>query len=243
MKKIHVLLSIISFSLSFNCVTGFNSKKLLYRTSQIALFTLPKNNIEDKELIPEKINHPINGITGKMIKSIFSKINFIKNSSIGGFEDTLLNKKDLDRIVPELETAFKYVGKDNLLILVVLSNESNSVMPSFTRTTMLLWIDAKMKLNVVLGEIDRYIPYEFTIKFSDWGTIKKINLYPYNDNNEVLSSNQYTFQLIKGFPNKRWLIFDLGDVAKFNLKLPIEKKDTTPPKTEAILHKEGQEEL
>ena len=231
-KNIYIVLFLL-FSL-VQCKKGFQTRKLVYRDKVFAFFTLKKEEFEYKKYIPDNLNHPFHRLSENAVQTAFGKIHYRKTSSIGEFHDALFHKKDLERLAEILVQVVERAKKDEIVIAILLSNESDSVLPSYTRTTMLFWIDKQMKMNVVFGDLDRFVPYDTVNHFSDWGQMTPIRIAHIIDSNEIMPSKYYSYGKVRGFNNKRWLVFDLNDQEKFKLK---KNEDVNPPETKVKIKK------
>jgi len=227
MKK--TLILILALALITGCSSGFKKKKLLYRSLDVAYYKLKKKNIKQAKSLKNKINHPFQADAVTDFTNVLKNISYKKTSSIGSFEDKLFKKKEAEQIGQQIQQAFSRLAEDEFLVAVKVSNETDSVMPSYTLTTVLGWVENDNKLNLVFGDVDTYITTDRARNYNAWSSIDPIVLSHKVDNSVILKGNGYEFKKVNGFDNNRWVVV--------NIK-PAAPEDKTPPNTRVIIKKE-----
>lgn len=226
---------IFLFLLLLNCFASFSNKRLVYETKDTAFYLLEKEDILHSELMAEPFLHPYK-ISQKKLKDIFSGIQYIRSTRMGDYQDYLFSEEELDMISKDLSNVVSNLKQDETVVVVSKYDPIKSVISVHKRTSFILWFDSN-GMNVVFGEFQKVVSREQMRSQHDWAIIPEIHLkrkkvsYVYLDEND----KQYTFKNINGYPNKRWIIFDLSNLNKYKFK---ERKSTDMKKVNKTKKKE-----
>jgi hypothetical protein len=207
----------IFFVLLFSsCATGFKTKKLLTRDQGSAIYTIKKDQIPKNKYMDGKIIHPYK-ISTEKLSDILGNLKFSKTTKINTFNDYVFHKEQLFDSLEDLVQSMENIDDTQVLIVIKMYDHLKSVLSNFKRTTFYMWVDEN-GLNLVFSEIQEDVSKEKGINFYDWTQIEPINLEFLPDENRFFKDDNFTYKKVKGFNNKKWLIFSLDDLNKYKFK-------------------------
>jgi hypothetical protein len=219
--KLYFSKTIILFPLIatlLQCASFYQSKQLVYSTRNSAFYRIPKDEVKNKELIKEKFTHPYSFQSEKLI-DILGNLRFKKYTRIGSLQDFVFHLNELSTLTVDLKQVFENSKQDDCIMVISMFDHTQSVISNNKRTTFLTWVDSK-GLNLVLGEIQSDVPRDTSANFFEWTLVPQIPLSILPDENEIEQDKDqpFVFNIVKGYTNKKWLIFPLTDLNKYQLK-------------------------
>lgn len=208
---------LILLSLIYSSCFLFPKREVLYSTKTSVYYKVPKSEITGSKLyIKEKFEHPY-VIEPKTIEDILGNLRYKKTTRINEFKDYIFEIEELSRLAIELKEVFENIKPDEAILAISLYNHTKSVISNYKRTDFLMWVDSK-GLNVVFGEIQTDLSRNVSSNFFEWSQIPEIHITITPDENEIIPDTFYTFNKVKGFANKKWLLFPLDDLSKYKLQ-------------------------
>ncbi|MCC6276010.1 MAG: hypothetical protein IT569_09150 [Leptospiraceae bacterium] len=233
------LIYTISFAL-FYCSTGFESRKLIYNTSETAYYLLDRSEFPNKKLTVGSFKHPYS-IDEKKIMDILGNLKVKKKNAFGETTIYVFSLEELKIVSRDMAQLFGNLKEKEGAIFVSKFDEVKSVLSAYKRTSGLIWIDSN-GLNVLFGDIKQGLPRDSVKNFYDWTNIHPISMHIVADENEIEEDPIFQFNVVAGFKNRKWLIFKLDDLSKYKFKERIENKKMSrdmetlnPPKSEVII--------
>lgn len=220
-----VLKLTVFFFLLSSCASGFRTKKLLYATSTSAFYELSRRELAYNELLEGKLRHPYK-ISPEKLRDILGNLEFIKNTRINSYSDTIFYPEELDKFTVDLSLTLEKLKDTHVGVVITQHDSSRSVISFPKRTSFLIFINEE-GLNLVFGDIQQMVSRENSYNFFDWTQIPPIGLKENPDENEILPlEGIFQFKLIKGYYNRKWLVFQLEDLEKYKfIPKEIDKKN------------------
>ncbi|MBE7411713.1 MAG: hypothetical protein L6Q54_04800 [Leptospiraceae bacterium] len=229
---------IICLSL-FRCSTGFDSRKLVYNTSDSAYYLLEKDQFPNKKLVSGAFLHPFTMDESK-IMDILGNLKVKKKNSFGETSIYIFSLGELKLISRDLSQLFGNLKEKEGAVFISKFDDIKSVLSTYKRTTGLIWVDSN-GLNLLFGEIKSALPRDYK-SFFDWTNIRPISMNVVADENEIEEDSFFQFNTVSGFKNRKWLIFKLDDLSKYKFQERLETRKLTRdeetsrlPKSEAII--------
>ncbi|MDX1961067.1 MAG: hypothetical protein SFU98_21030 [Leptospiraceae bacterium] len=212
MHKFYLLY--LAFGIIISCAGEFRSKRLIFSTANSAFYKLERDETPDKELLKNTFGHPYK-ISAEKLIGILGEIKFTKSTRINQIRDYVFHAKELDSLCPDLVQVFENIDRKHLAVVISQYDHTQSVISNKKRTSFYIWID-DAGMNLVFGDIQNEVSREDSINFYDWTRIQPIQLTIKADQNEIQESSSYSFKKVKGFFNRKWLIFSLADLSKYS---------------------------
>ncbi|MCP5495388.1 MAG: hypothetical protein H7A23_12595 [Leptospiraceae bacterium] len=208
------------------CFASFSNRKLVYATKDTAFYLLKKEDIANSDLLTQAFLHPYK-VEAKKLKDILSGIRYIRSTSMGDYDDFLFSEEELDNISKDLINVIHNLKDDETAVVISKYDPIKSVISVHKRTSFIVWFDAS-GMNLVFGEIQKVISRDKVRSQYDWTIIPEINIKSSNTGYARLNENdrQFKFKLINGFPNKRWIVFDMTKLGMYKFK----KRSSIKPK-------------
>ncbi|MCB1144416.1 MAG: hypothetical protein H7A24_17750 [Leptospiraceae bacterium] len=209
------LIYVLILALTF-CASGFKKKKLLIRDQRIAIYSLEKNQIRNNKYIEGKFIHPYT-ISAEKLTDIFGNLRFTKTTRINTFSDYIFHQEELGEGLEDVAQALENIDDTQVLVVLKITDHLKSVLSNFKRTTYFLWVD-EFGLNIVFSEIQEDLAKEKGLNFYDWTQVDEIKLDFKPDENQIAKEDYFTYKKVKGFNNRKWLIFSLEDLDRYRYK-------------------------
>lgn len=213
-----IFLSIILVTVFWQCSAFYQTKQLVYSTRNSAFYKLAKDEVKNYELIKDKFIHPYN-FQPEKLTDILGNLRFKKYTRIGSLQDFIFHLNELSTLSADLKQVFDNLKPNDCIMVVSMFDHTQSVISNNKRTSFLMWVDAQ-GLNLVLGEIQSDVARDTSANFFEWTQVPQIPLAVTADDNEIEqeSDQLFVFKKVKGYANKKWLIFPLDDLSKYQLK-------------------------
>ncbi len=227
------------------CSAGFESRRLVYNTSEIAYYTLEKGDFPNPKLLIGSYKHP-HSMDEKKIMDILGNLKVKKQNSFGEVSMYIFSLVELKNISRDLSQVLANLKEKEGAVFISKFDDDKSVLSANKRTSGLVWIDAN-GLNIIFGEIKRGFARESAKNFFEWTNIQPISMNVVADENEIEEDSVFQFNSVRGFKNRKWLIFKLDNLDKFQFrergdgkKLSRDMETMRPPKSEASVKKPEQ---
>jgi hypothetical protein len=238
-KKLFSIL--IAFSL-VNCIGTIRDKKNIFKTNEYSFFLLERGVLKDGDVWKEELIHPIE-IKQENLLSMLANVKFKRESSIGEVISYIFEEDEIRSIVKDIPSGFKKLTKDNVLLVISRYQPTKSVMSKYVRTSFILFAD-NQGLNVLFGEIKSDLDKDIANNYFEWTNIEDISLKSTSDSDFIYEEDYFSFRDVQGFPNRRWIVFNLDnlDRFKYNRERPTKTKkpvvtDEEPTRERGIMIK------
>lgn len=218
---IHLLMKyilILFFTIIFgNCASGFDARKKIISTNQVAIYTVPRKHISQFNLVSSDFKHPT-PISKAKLTDIFGNLTYKESTQFGDYEDYLFNLNDLEEMNESLSVVLENLKPEHSILGIVQFQDYKSVISDSKRSTFLLWIDDS-GLNLAFNEIKTTLPREISRNFFEWTAIQQFQLIKTQYSSQsIKDSDFFEFKKVKGFPRRNWLVFQLADLEKYKLR-------------------------
>jgi hypothetical protein len=210
----------------FHCAGSIRDKKNIFKTNEYAFFLLERSVLKDSEVWKEELTHPIE-IKPENLLSMLANVKFKRESSIGEVISYIFEEDEIRSIVKDIPSGFKKLTKDNVLLVISRYQPTKSVMSKYVRTSFFLFAD-NQGLNVLFGEIKSDLDKDVANNYFEWTNIDDISLKSTSDSDFIYEEDYFTFRDVQGFPNRRWIVFNLDNLDKFKYNRDRPTKSKKP---------------
>lgn len=209
----------------FSCASGFRTKKLLHATTNSAFYELARKELSYNQFLEGKLRHPYK-ITSEKLKDILGNLEFVKNTRINQYSDYVFHATELDKFTIDLALTLEKLKDTHVGVVIIQHDTERSVISYPKRTSFLIFINEE-GLNIVFGDIQQMVSREISYNFFDWTQISPIGLKENPDENEIILVEElFQFKKVKGYYNRKWLVFSLNDLDKYKFQpREIDKKN------------------
>lgn len=197
----------------FSPSKSVDEKKLLFKTEEIAIYSLKKSSLRPKNLIPKKLEHPFE-ISKEDLRSLLSKIQFDRESSVGHKTFYVFDEEELEYFSKDVVKAAKVIQEDQVLLVISKFLHIKSVLGKYQRNSFLLWKE-NGELNFIFNEIQYDLSREESQLYNEWSKIPDVDLKTTSEMDFLMENPIYTFQEIDGFSNRRWIKIPVSDPSVF----------------------------
>ncbi len=205
------------FVLLYSCASGFRTKKLLHATTTSAFYELQRKEVSNNQFLEGKLRHPYK-ISPEKLKDILGNIEFIKNTRINYYSDYIFHPTELDKFTIDLSLTLEKLKDTHIGVVITQHDTDRSVISYPKRTSFLIFVNEE-GLNIVFGDIQQMVSREISYNFFDWTQVSPIGLKENLDENEIiLQEDLFEFKKVKGYYNRKWLVFSLEDLDKYKFQ-------------------------
>ncbi|BDA78092.1 hypothetical protein LPTSP3_g10220 [Leptospira kobayashii] len=218
-SKFSFLLLILFLIFEINsCATGVQSRNLMFRNNEFAIYSVKRENIKLKseKNLEQSFAHPIE-ISEDKILDILGNIRYKQESSYGSLLLYVFEEAEIKDFSADLMDGLRKVKPDQMLLIVSKYNPVKSVVSHYVRTGFYIWA-TENTIEILVGEIQSEIAFDEQGNYYDWSKIPDISFDHTPETNFILPGAGFTFKEVDGFRNRRWLVFGKKDLSKLKFE-------------------------
>lgn len=225
--RISAILIFITNVIFLGGCSGIQNKELLYRTDEVAFYTIGVQDIEGSEgILPPTYQHPIQ-ISKENLKPLLGNLRFEQNESVGVRREYVFSESQLDLLCEDLEHALEALPRNRILVVVIRYDEQKSVMSNPERTTAFVWV-SENKVNMLFGEVKTQLVSERISKeYEKWSDVKTISLSIIPNGLRIEPDSYFSYKNLNHFPDRQWIQIPIDKIGHIQLEHRLTLADET----------------
>ncbi|MBW7856859.1 MAG: SHOCT domain-containing protein [Leptonema sp. (in: Bacteria)] len=190
---------LIAFGFS-SCATGFYTKRPIYKSDRVYVFTLNDENYPNDEEIRQTMSKPqpmpVN--SAQSFLNLLSYLRVEKKGLLGSTNSPVYYPNQLQQITPVINDILSVPLQDTRYLLVTRYDPFDTVLSKMQRNTLLFWSDGQ-SIHLLFGEIQTELFGNDFIDDESWIDVYPVNLRRAPSDTKLVADSHFSFEKVGDF--------------------------------------------